>query len=285
MGTELRMALNNLARASAFGTVLLLAMGGCNQLTQGTGGGPVTGAAGGATSVGAQGSLERCPETLGTLAVDDGRDKAWFGPFLQATQITTIEPMIRLVVQQSNCFMITSIGNSRLDGRMSGITDMQRNSGEFRAGSNQQRGQRVAADYFLEPAILFAGANTGGIGGALGGFGGSRAGFAAGLIGAGLSQNTTSVTMSLFDIRSQVQIAASEGSSSASNLSGTLAGFGLGTGGGGGGALSAYSRTPQGQATVAAFVDAYNKLVVAARGYRAQTIRGGAGTGGRLRVN
>lgn len=137
----------------------LLALGGCAPgLTQGTGGGPVSGSVGGSTSVGADGGLERCSETLGTLAVDDGREQAWWGPFTTATQITTIEPMIRLVAQQSNCFMITSIGNQRLDSRMSRITDIQRNSGEFRAGSNHQRGQRVAADYYLEPSILFAGA-------------------------------------------------------------------------------------------------------------------------------
>ena len=33
-----------------------------------------------------------------------------------------------------------------------------------------------------------------------------------------------------------------------------------------------------------AFVDAYNKMVVALREYKAQTVRGGLGTGGRLGV-
>ena len=79
--------------------------------------------------------------------------------------------------------------------------------------------------------------------------------------------------------------AASEGSSTATNLGATLAGLGVGYGGGGGGALSGFTRTPQGQATVAAFVDAYNKLVAATRNYRAQSVRGGSGTGGLLRVN
>ena len=79
--------------------------------------------------------------------------------------------MIRLVAQQSNCFLITSVGNLRMENRISGITQYQRNSGEFRAGSNQQMGQRVAADYFLEPAILFAGDTTSGLAGGLGGLG------------------------------------------------------------------------------------------------------------------
>lgn len=260
------------------GCALLL---GCTQDQQQ----PVTGSAAGSTSVGGTPGLERCPEPLGTLAVDDGREQAWWGPWTSATQITTIEPMVRLVVQQSNCFIITSLGNQRLENRMGGITQFQRNSGEFRAGSNQQRGQRVAADYYLEPAILFAGSNTGGVGGALGGFGGGWAGLGAGIAGAALTQRSTSVTMSMFDIRSGVQIAASEGNSTSNDLSATLAGFGVGAGGGGFGGLSAYSRTPQGRATVAAFGDAYNKMVVALRNYSAQSVRGGSGTGGRLRVN
>lgn len=260
------------------GTAVLL--GGCMGEQQQ----PVTGAASGSTSVGAQASLERCAEPLGTLAVDDGRQQAWWGPFTTATQVTTIEPMVRLIVQQSNCFILTSLGNTRLEGRLQGITNLQR-GGDFRPGSNQQRGQRVAADYYLEPAILFAGSNTGGVGAGLGGFGGGWTGLAAGVAGAALTTRSTSVTMSMFDIRSGVQIAASEGSSTSSDLGATLAGFGVGAGGGGFGGLTAYSRTPQGRATVAAFGDAYNKMVVALRNYSAQSVRGGSGTGGRLRVN
>jgi Curli production assembly/transport component CsgG len=273
-------------RGGALAAALLLA--GCNGLSQGTGGGPVTGAAAGSTSVNAVDSLQRCSEPLGTLAVDDGRNQAWWGPFYSRTQVTSIEPMVRLVVQQSNCFIITSLGNLRMEDRIAGITRYQRDSGEFRPGSNLQRGQRVAADYFLEPAILFAGDTTSGLAGGLGGLGGLGGrwgGVAAGALGGALRSNSTSVTMSLLDIRSGVQVAASEGSSTATNLGASLAGLGLGYGGGGGGALSGFTRTPQGQATVAAFVDAYNKLVVATRNYRAQSVRGGSGTGGLLRVN
>ena len=274
-------------QGGALAAALLLAAG-CNGLSQGTGGGPVTGAAAGGASVGAVEGLQRCSEPLGTLAVDDGRNQAWWGPFYQRTQVTSVEPMIRLVVQQSNCFIITSVGNLRVEDRVAGITRYQRESGEFRPGSNQQRGQRVAADYYLEPAILFAGDTTSGLAGnlgGLGGLGGRWGGLASGLAGAAMRQNSTSVTMSLLDIRSGVQVAASEGSSTATNLGASLAGLGFGPGGGGGGALSGFTRTPQGQATVAAFVDAYNKLVAATRNYRAQSVRGGSGTGGLLRVN
>ena len=249
------------------------------QPSQGTLAGPVSGSVSGSTSFGADSGLTRCPETLGTLAIDDGREDYWWGPFVQATQITTIEPMVRLVVQQSNCFIITSIGNNSLNRRMNAITNEQRNSGEFRPGSSQQKGQRVAADYFMEPAILFSNSDIGGIAGAAGSLLGSY-GRALSVLGGAYRQSGTSVTMSLFDIRAGAQVAASEGSSTASNFGALIGGLG----GGSGGVLGGYSRTPAGQATVAAFVDAYNKMVVGLRSYKAQTIRGGAGTGGLLRI-
>jgi hypothetical protein len=210
--------------------------------------------------------------------VDDGSDSQWYYEWRQRTQINSIEPMIRLVAQQSNCFIVTSLGNQRLERRMSSITDKQRNSGEFRAGSRQQKGQRVAADYFLEPSVLFSSANTGGIGGAVGGL---IAGSVGAAIGGGLNTKSTVVNLSLFGIREGVQLAASEGSSTATDIG---AAFGA-LGGGAGGVLGGYSRTPEGKATVAAFVDAYNKMVVALKNYKAQSVRGGSGTGGTLKVN
>jgi hypothetical protein len=129
-----------------------LALGGCvtpggGTVSTGTSPTAVTGGAAGGTSAGANPSLERCAAPLGTLAVDDGRGKDWYASFGAATQVTSIEPLLRVAVQQSNCFVITAIGNSRTDSRLTAITDKQRNSGEFRAGSQQQKGQRVAADY------------------------------------------------------------------------------------------------------------------------------------------
>ena len=269
--------------------VSVIAISGCmgGKTTQGAGGTAVSGSAGGGTSVGA-GSLQRCNETLGTLAVDDGRGASWWGPFTRATQVTTIEPLLRLAVQQSNCFVLTSIGNSRLDSRMSGITQKQRNSGEFRAGSRQQKGQRVAADYFMEPAIIINNASVGKVGGAVGGvvgsfFGGTGA--ALGGLGGAMETKSSVVTLSLFDIRSQVQVAASEGSSTATNYGAALAAFGGGSGGFGGGGLGGMSTTPEGKATVAAFLDAYNGMVIALKNYKAQEVKGGLGRGGRLKVN
>ena len=54
----------------------------------------VTGSAGGGTSVNANKQLERCSSPLGTLAVADGR-------FSGSSSVTTVDPLIRLAVQQS----------------------------------------------------------------------------------------------------------------------------------------------------------------------------------------
>lgn len=246
-----------------------------------TGGSPTaaTGSAAGGTSAGANTALERCASPLGTLAVDDGRGKEWYASFGAATKVTTIEPLIRLAVQQSNCFVITSIGNNRTESKISSITDKQRNSGEFRAGSNQQKGQRVAADYYMEPAIIIDNETTGAIGASLGGVLG-RKNPVLGALAGGLESKASVVTLTLFDIRSGVQIAISEGNATATNYGAALGAFG----GSAAGALGGFSRTPEGKAAVAAFTDAYNSMVISLRNYKAQEVKGGLGRGGQLKV-
>ncbi len=234
------------------------------------------GGAAGGTSVGADSNLQRCSAPLGTLAVDDGRGKEWYASFGQATKVTSIEPLLRLAVQQSNCFVITSIGNNRTEGKLSAITDKQRNSGEFRAGSQQQKGQRVAADYFLEPAIIIDNDSTGKLGATLGGLIGGGFGAIAG----SMESKASVVTLTMFDIRSGVQIAISEGNATATNFGAALGAFGGGAAAG----LSGFSRTPEGKATVAAFMDAYNNMVISLKNYKAQEVKGGLGKGGVLKV-
>lgn len=251
-------------------------LAGC--VTTGTNSTAISGSAGGGSSINANSSLERCSETLGTLAVDDGRAADWYGPFGSATRVTSIDPLLRLAVQQSNCFVITSIGNLRTDSRLSRITDIQRNSGEYRAGSKQHKGQRVAADYYMEPQIVIDNSSVGKVGGIVGGLIGNRA---VGALAGGLDMRSSVVTLSLFDIRSAIQVSVSEGSSTATNYGAALGAFG----GGVGGSLGGLSTTPEGKATVAAFLDAYNGMVRALKNYKAQDVKGGLGRGGRLKVN
>ncbi len=257
-----------------------LTLAGCvtpgGTVSTGTSATAAKGGAAGGTSVGADSSLQRCSAPLGTLAVDDGRGKEWYASFGAATKITTIEPLLRLAVQQSNCFVITSVGNNRTESKLSAITDKQRNSGEFRAGSQQQKGQRVAADYYLEPAIIIDNDSTGKIGAALGGLIGGGLGTIAG----SMESKASVVTLTMFDIRSGVQIAISEGNATATNFGAALGAFGGGAAAG----LGGFSRTPEGKATVAAFMDAYNSMVISLKNYKAQEVKGGLGKGGVLKV-
>lgn len=258
----------------------IVALAGCvtpgGTVSTGTSATAAKGGAAGSTSVGADADLQRCSAPLGTLAVDDGRGKEWYASFGAATKITTIEPLLRLAVQQSNCFVITSVGNNRTESKLSAITDKQRNSGEFRAGSQQQKGQRVAADYYLEPAIIIDNDSTGKIGAALGGLIGGGFGAIAG----SMESKASVVTLTMFDIRSGVQIAISEGNATATNYGAALGAFGGGAAAG----LSGFSRTPEGKATVAAFMDAYNSMVISLKNYKAQEVKGGLGKGGVLKV-
>ncbi|MEQ6434966.1 hypothetical protein V8Z74_07970 [Comamonas sp. w2-DMI] len=258
-----------------------LALAGCvtpggGTISTGTAPTAATGAAGGASSVNANPTLERCSAPLGTLAVDDGRGKEWYASFGAATKITTIEPLIRLAVQQSNCFVITSIGNNRTESKLSAITDKQRNSGEFRAGSRQQKGQRVAADYYMEPSIIIDNDATGQLAAGVGGLFGN----VGTLIGGAMQSKASVVTLSMFDIRSGVQISISEGNATATNFGAAMGAFGGGAAAG----LGGFSRSPEGKATVAAFMDAYNNMVVSLRNYKAQEVKGGLGRGGQLKV-
>ncbi len=237
----------------------------------------VSGATAGSTST--DSGVYRCAQTLGTLAVDDGRDQGWYRNYYRNTGVQSIEPLLRQIAQQSNCFVVTAAGNDSMNAKLNQIMQDQRDSGETRAGSNLQKGQRVAVDYFLQPEILYSGETTGDVSAVTGAIG-RRLGI-GGLGGVRIKRKETSVNMSMFSVRSGAQIAASTGSSQVLDISGA----GGGLAGMLGGAAAGYTRTPEGKATVAAFVDAYNNMVVALENYEAQGVEGGTGTGGLLEVN
>jgi curli biogenesis system outer membrane secretion channel CsgG len=235
---------------------------------------PITGSAGGANAENMNSQMEKCDRTLGTVAVVEDQNAAWYGRMNREYQIQSTVPLIRLLIQQSNCFVVVERG--RAFQQMQGERALQQ-SGELRQGSNFGQGQMVAADYSLNPMITFNARGTQGLGGALGGI--PYAG-AFGLLAGGIRQNEASTTLTMVDNRSGVQLAAAEGA--ASNVDFNL--FGAGWGGGGGGGLGGFSNTPQGKVLAGSFADAYNQLVRAVRNYRAQEVKGGLGTGGALGV-
>lgn len=238
--------------------------------TMGENKGTVSGAAGGAATEGGNTALEKCSETLGTLAMEEDVNAPWYSQ-LRGYNLGSTIPVLRLMIQQSGCFVIVDRG-----GAMRNMMQERAlaQSGEMRQGSNFGAGQMVAADYTMSPAIQFSGKTGGGGVGA----------FLPGVLGAvagSVSRNEASTTLLLIDNRSGVQISAAEGT--AKNFD-----FGIfGAAWGGAGALGggAYANTPQGKVIVSAFADSYNQMIKALRNYKAQTVRGGLGTGGRLGVD
>lgn len=233
----------------------------------------VTGAAGGATAANANSSLERCDESLGTIGVVEDQNAGWYHTLRNYKLGSTI-PVLRMMIQQSNCFVVVERGAAMRN--MNVERDLQR-SGEMRSGSNMGAGQMVAADYTMSPEITFS-QNTGGIGGGLAGL--SRSLGVIGAVAGSLKTNEASTTLIMIDNRSGVQLAAAEGSAKNTDFNVFGATFGWAGGAGAGG----YSNTPEGKIIIAAFADSSNQLVQAVRNYKAQTVRGGLGTGGRLGV-
>ncbi|MBI5926834.1 MAG: peptidoglycan-binding protein [Aquabacterium sp.] len=249
----------------------MLAGCGSTAPTLGENKGVVSGAAGGESAEGQNSQLENCPETLGTLAIEEDTTAPWYYQ-LRDHQLGSTIPVLRLMIQQSNCFVIVERGKS--------LNNMMRErefarGDESRAGSNFQKGQMVAADYTMSPAIQFSGKTGGGSA-----FGGGGALGMLGVIAGSVGRNEASTTLLLIDNRSGVQISAAEGTAKNFDFGMFGAAFGGGGFGGGGG----YSKTPQGKVIVAAFADSFNQMVKALRKYKAQTVKGGLGTGGRLGV-
>ncbi len=236
-----------------------------------------TGSAAGATSANANSTLEHCDRPAGTIAVVEDQSADWFRYISGQYRLTSTVPVLRLLIQQSNCFIVVERG--RAMANMQQERALQQ-SGELRAGSNFGKGQMVSADYTVNPEVLISERDTGGVGGALGGI--SRSAGVVGAVLGSVKQNEAATLLTLVDNRSGVQVAAAEGS--AKNFDWGLGGALFG--GSAGAGLGGYTRTPQGKVIAGAFTDAYNQLVVALRNYSPQTMGDrGLGTGGRLAVD
>ena len=269
-------------RNAALPILLALVAAGCASTDPKLGGSPsvVTGAAGGAAAANANSQLERCDASLGTLAVVEDQGAPWYSYFMSHYRnLGSTVPVLRMMIQQSNCFVIVERGRA-MNNMMQERALSQ--SGEMRAGSNFGGGQMAAADFTMSPTINFnqqggqgGSAGLGGLARGLGGLG-AVVGAAAG----SMRSNEASTTLIMIDNRSGVQLAAAEGSAKNFDFGFMGSMFGGGLGGG----ASGYSNTPEGKIIVAAFADSYNQLVKAVRNYKAQTVRGGLGTGGTLGV-
>lgn len=249
---------------------LVLMLNGCISTGSGT---AVRGSSAGSNTHNASSKIEKCTKTLGTLAFYEDQNRDWYSWLMQNVKVTALTPMLRLLAQQTNCFVIVERG--KMMSNMMQERALQ-NSGELRKGSGFTKGKMVAADYTISPDITFSAKNTGGVGAVAGALLGSVVGAIAG----GFSKDEATTTLTLVENRSGVQIAAATGS--ANNFD--FAGLGGLFGGKAGGAMGAYTNTPEGKMLIEAFTDSMNQLVIALREYKAQTVKGGLGKGGTLQI-
>ena len=224
---------------------------GITQPKQGQGGSVVKGAAGTEGSTGDNG-LEHCPKPMGAMAVVEPQSQVLTA--LARYKLSSPVGLIRLMIQQSNCFIVVERGA----GMQNLMQERQlASAGEARQGSNMGGGQMVAADFVMTPAVAFSESNAGGVGGAAGGLLGGK--FAA--IAGGLKFKEAQTSMLVADSRSGVQVAAAEGSTKKADLRLGGALFG----GGGGAAAGGYGNTNEGKIIAAAFMDNYNNVVKVVR--------------------
>jgi hypothetical protein len=222
---------------------------------KGQGGSEVQGSAGPGGSQGDNG-LEHCDKPMGALAVVEPQD--YVSQSLSRYGLQSPTGLIRMMVQQSNCFIIVERGI--------GMQNMMQEralqeSGELRQNSNMGGGQMVSADFVLTPAVVFSENDAGGIGGALGGLLPGSKGRVLGAVAGGLKFKEAQTSMLVADARSGVQVAAAEGSSKKADLKIGGALFGSSAAG----ALGGYTNTNEGKVIAASLMDNYNNIVKSVR--------------------
>jgi curli biogenesis system outer membrane secretion channel CsgG len=259
---------------SAF-AVVIPTMVGCSNMQMGDAGAKTvaTGSAGGATAQNANSKLERCDRSLGTLSISEDSTESWYGYMAQNYKINSTVPLLRLIVQQSNCFVIVERG--RAMSKMTQERELNK-SGEMREGSDFGKGKMVSADYTVSPSITFSERDTS----KFGAFAVGMLGSVASLVAGSAKSQEASTMLILIDNRSGIQLAAAEGSAKNWDF-GMLGALFSGSAAG----ASGYANTPEKKVLAAAFMDSYNQMVKAVRTYKAQDVAGGLGKGGNLKTN
>ncbi|HEY1103804.1 MAG TPA: CsgG/HfaB family protein [Burkholderiaceae bacterium] len=214
----------------------------------GTAGAQTLGGAGGPAGDATQ--VEKCDAPKGTLAVVEPQDAVLQSLFNIGLKSPT--GMLRVIVQQSNCFQIVERGT--------GFQNLMQEralaeGGQLQSNQNVGKGQMVAADFVVTPSVVFSNPNAGGVGGALAGFGG-KLGMLGALAG-GLKFKEAQTSLVMADTRSGIQVAAAEGSAQKTDFNIGAALFGSG----GGAALGGYGNTSEGKIVAASFLDNWNNIV------------------------
>jgi curli biogenesis system outer membrane secretion channel CsgG len=220
--------------------------------TLGAGGSMATGGAGPDGAQGASGKLEHCDAPKGTLAVVEPQTQVEAN--LQRYGLGSPSSVIRMLVQQSNCFQVVERG--------AGMNNMMQEralaqGGELQNGQNVGKGQMVAADFLLTPSVVFSENDAGGVGGALAGLLGGNSGRALASVSGGLKFKQAETSMLLADTRSGMQVAAAQGSAEKTDFALSAGVFGSNASALGGG----YGNTNEGKVVVASFLDNWNNIV------------------------
>jgi curli biogenesis system outer membrane secretion channel CsgG len=204
-----------------------VALGACQTTAETPAGSMSTSSAsGGEASNAAQ--LVNCQQPLGTATVVEPDQNAMIA--LQAMNLTSPTPMLRIMLTESNCFRVIDPA----------------------AAANRRA---PAAQYLVTPNVLANNPNAGGFN--AGGFLGSVTGQSwMNNVAGSITVKEAQTAMFISDARTGEQIAAVQGKASATDFGVSFSGYGRGLNSAG-----AYSATPEGKVVMAAFVDAYNKLV------------------------
>ncbi len=254
------MGTNHLVSAAVAGALSLLCMSAFAQgplaTKKGSGGSEIQGSAGPSGSQGDSG-LEHCDKPMGALTVVEPQNSV--SQSLSSYGLQSPTGLIRMMVQQSNCFIVVERGMA-MQNMMQERALAE--SGELRGGSNMGGGQMVSADFVLTPAVVFSEDDAGGLGGAVGGLLGGSRGRVIGAVAGGLKFKEAQTSMLVTDSRSGVQVAAAEGSARKADLK-------LGVGalrGGHAVGLGGYAKTNEGKIIAASLMDNYNNVVRSVRG-------------------
>ena len=222
----------------------LLASSAVSAQTLGGGGGPA----------GDAGQVEKCDAPKGTLAVVEPQYAVLQS--LSRYGLQSPAAVIRLIIQQSNCFQIVERGAALQNMAQERALAA---GGQLQGGQNVGQGQMVAADFILTPNVVFSDPNAGGVGGGIGGLLGSMGGRAAavGALAGGVKFKEAQTAMTIADTRSGIQVAAAQGSASQTDINLGAAVFGRY----GGGGLGGYTSTAEGKIIAASFLDNWNNIV------------------------
>ena len=75
-----------------------------------------TGSAAGTASANASGALERCSAPLGTVSLIENQSAGWYTILRNEYKLPPTANLLRLLVQQSNCFVVVERGAPGMNG-------------------------------------------------------------------------------------------------------------------------------------------------------------------------